>query len=183
MADIEFDYATIDVKQELVDILKAQLPKKGFRDVRVLKSDPALPSELPCIGINRISDDETQMSIGDSIGASYDGTGEFRHQQGTFFNESMEVRIWHTNADQRDALYLTLRAILFAFRLPLVEKGLRNVTLRMGRDEQDSTMQFAPSVIYWSTITLTYANPLNVDIIEDVEPISAVIDNGTVEGG
>jgi hypothetical protein len=73
-----------------------------------------------------------------------------------------------------------VKAILFAFRIPLVEKGLLNVSLRGGRDEQDTTMQHAPTPIYWSTITMTYLNPLNVEIVEIVEPISGFTGAGTL---
>lgn len=184
MAGLNFEYATVDVKQTILDALKVELPKLGFGNVRVLKSDPQSPSEIPCIGINRVSDDESNMSIGDNHGTSYDGSTQiYKTEQGTFFSESMEVRVWHTNADQRDELYRAVKAILFAYRMSWVELGLRNVTLRMGRDEQDSSMQNAPVVVYWSVITMSYMNPLNVDIIESVAPISAVTNNGGLEGG
>lgn len=184
MAGLDFLFDTVDVKQSIVDALKVELPKLKFDNVRVLKSDPQSPTEIPCIGINRVSDDETNMSIADSIGNSYNGaTQVYSTQQGTFFAESMEVRVWHTNSDERDALYRAVKAIMFAYRMHWVEKGLLNVTLRMGRDEQDSSMQNAPTVVYWSVITMSYVNPLNVDILSDVAPISAVTDNGNLAQG
>lgn len=178
---MEFTFATVDVKAELVTILKAELPKKGFKDVKVVKGDPATHAELPCVGINRIDDSETNQSLADASGTAYDkDTQTYTTFQGTFFSEAMELRVWHTNADSRSTLYVALKAILFAFRRELVGKGLLQVELRSGRDEQDTTMKEAPLPIYWSTITMTYLNPLDVEITETVAPISAVIDQGGV---
>lgn len=171
--DINFDYGTVDVKDEVIGALKINLPKFGFGKVKVLGSDPQSPSELPCVGINRANDDEANMSIADHHGDDYDGTsGTYVTQQGTFFSESVEIRVWHTNADERDKLYKVVKAILFTYRLAWVEKGLLNVSLRGGRDEQDSSMTNAPTVIYWSVITMVYLNPLNVEITESVEGIT-----------
>ena len=180
---MNFTFETVDVKEELTQILKAELPKQGFPNVKVIKSDPQSPSEFPCVGINRISDDETSQSISDQLGVAYDpNTKTYTEFKGTFFSEAVEVRVWHTNADQRDLIYRTVKGILFAYRQVLVEKGLLNVTLRGGRDEQDSTMAYAPVVIYWGTITMSYLNPLNVDIIDTVDTITAITDNGSLSG-
>jgi hypothetical protein len=179
---MNFTYATVDVKTELVNLLKEELRRKGFPDVKVLRSDPATPAEVPCIGVNRSNDDETSQSIGDFHGTNYNKTtNEYVTYQGTFFQESVEVRVWHLNADERDTLYLAVKGILFASRLPLVEKGLLNVALRGGRDEQDTTMEKAPFPIYWSSISMEYMNPLNVEITEAVEIITDVNDNGVLK--
>jgi len=178
---MDFTFATVDVKTELVNLLKQELPKKGYGNVKVLKADPANPAEVPCVGINRVSDDEDSQTLADEQGTAYDkATKTYTIFRGTFFSEALEVRIWHTNADERGDLYQVVKAILFAFRIPLVEKGLLNVSLRGGRDEQDTTMQHAPTPIYWSTITMTYLNPLNVEIVEVVEPISGFTGAGTL---
>lgn len=176
---MNFTSATVDVKTELVNLLKEELPKKGYPQVRVMRSDPANPSEVPCVGINRVTDDESSQTIADEHGVRYDPvTKQYVTLQGTFFQEAVEVRIWHINADERDALYQAVKAILFAYRVLLVEKGLLNVALRGGRDEQDSTMQHAPMPIYWSTISMDYLNPLNVEIVEIIEPISGFTEDG-----
>lgn len=183
MADFTFEH--VDVKQELLDALKEKLPGFGFGNVKVLKSDPQSSSELPCIGINRVDDNETESSIADAVDVRYDKDTETYYQVfGTYFSESVEVRVWHTNADERDKLYRHVKAILVALRLPLVEKGLLNITLRTGRDEQDSSMAQAPTVLYWSAITMSYLNPLDVTFAEVVPAITAVpvtsnMDNGT----
>jgi hypothetical protein len=172
---MDFDFKTVDVKEELVQALKSTLPKFNFGAVKVIKSDPQTHTEMPCIGINRISDDESNQSIGDHHGQDYNSTTKvYVTEQGTFFSEAVEVRVWHTNADKRDELYNVVKAVLFAIRLPLVQKGLINVTLGGGRDEQDSSMQNAPLVIYWSAITMRYLNPMNVEVYENVEAISDI---------
>lgn len=181
---MEFTFATVDVKDEIFKALRDTLPKKGLPKVKVIKADPALPSELPCIGINRASDDESEQTIADDHGTHYDPTTQvYTVYKGTFFQEAIEVRVWHTNADERDEVYRMVRTILFAHRTELVKKGLLNISLRGGRDEQDTSMQFAPKPIYWGVITMTYLNPLNVDILETVEKISGFTDAGTLQVG
>lgn len=175
-----FDH--VDVKEELVKALKTELPKFGFSTVKVIKADPQTHTEIPCIGINRVDDSETSQSLADVAGSHFDKDTNTQYRTfGTYFQESMEIRVWHTNADERDKLYRHMKAILLANRLPLVEKGLLNITLRGGKDEQDSTMQQAPMVLYWSTITLSFLNPLDVTFEEIVAPISAI--NVTTTGG
>ena len=155
-----FTFKTVDVKEELVIALRNGLSDFGYTGastVKVLTADPQTPTELPCIGINRTDDSESNQSIADGEGTVYNpGTHELTTFFGTFFSESMEIRVWHTNADARDKLYLDTRAILFAMRKDLASKGLLNLTLRSGRDEQDSTMAQVPMVLYWSTITMSY---------------------------
>jgi hypothetical protein len=182
---MSFTFQTVDVKSELVASLRAALISFGYtgdNNVRVIKADPQSPSEIPCIGLNRTDDSESSQSIADSEGTLYNkDTQELDTFYGTFFSESIEIRIWHTNADERDKLYLAVRATLFATRTDLVSKGLLNLTLRGGRDEQDSTMSQAPMVLYWSTITMTYLNPLDVHFMSTVAAITAVPGNVTLK--
>ena len=172
----------MDVKQELVDRLKVALVAKGYTGknaVKVLKADPQTPSEIPCIGINRIDDSEGSQSLSDSQGSSYNPDTKVNTTfYGTFFSEAQDIRIWHTNADEREKLYLIAKASLFAMRSDLAQKGLLNFNLRSGRDEQDSTMAQAPMVLYFASITMTYLNPLDVAFTEVVEPISSVDSTG-----
>lgn len=171
----DFTFEHVDVKTELVEALKNTLPKFNFNGVKVLKADPQGAAELPCIGINRIDDSESEPSISDAVETRYDkDTGTYYQVFGSFFSESVELRVWHTNADERDRLYRHTKAVLLAMRLPLVEKGLLNLTLRSGRDEQDSSMQQAPMVLYWSTITMSYLNPLDVTFAEVAQPITGI---------
>jgi hypothetical protein len=170
-----FTFDTVDIKTELVTKLKTELPKFGFSNVKVIKADPQSASELPCVGINRVDDSENTNQIADAVDTRYDSVnGKYYQVFGTYFQESVEIRVWHTNADERDKLYRHVKAILFASRLPLVEKGLLNITLRSGKDEQDSSMQQAPMVLYWAPITMNYLNPMNVEFQELVQPISSI---------
>lgn len=170
-----YSFEHVDTKNELVTSIQQELPKFGFQNVKVLKSDPAAPSEIPCIGINRLDDSETSQSIADMAGDHFDSDSKtYYRTYGTYYQESYEIRIWHTNADERDRLYRHLKAILLATRLSLIEKGLRSISTRTGRDEQDTTGQNAPFPIYWSTLTISALNPLDVTFEEIAEPISAI---------
>lgn len=172
---MSFTFETVDVKTEIHNHLKTELPKFGFDKVKVIKADPQGASELPCIGINRTDDSENGSSIADVVDVRYNAdTKKYYEVFGSYFQESVEVRVWHTNADERDRLYRHVKAILFASRKDLSEKGLINLTLRSGRDEQDSSMQQAPVVLYWAPITMSYQNPLNVEFNEIIEPITAI---------
>lgn len=178
---MSFTFETVDVKTALVTVLKKELQDLGYGSVRVIRSDPASQAEMPCVAINRANDDESNQTMGDAQGTHYDkASKQYYTYQGTFFQEAMEIRVWHTNADERDKLYLAIKAVLFAVRQSLVEKGLINISLRGGRDEQDTTMQHAPVALYWSTINMEYLNPLNVEIVEIIEPITAIYDEGVL---
>ena len=169
-----FTFEHVDVKEEILQVMKKQLPGFGFPNVKVLKSDPQSSSEIPCIGINRVDDSESEQSISDAVTTHYDQATQTYYQVfGTYFSESVEVRVWHTNADERDKVYRHVKAMLVALRLPLVEKGLLNISLRTGRDEQDSSMSQAPMVLYWSAITMSYLNPMDVTFTEVVPAITA----------
>lgn len=172
---MSYTFETVDVKTEIYTMLHNELPKFGFRDVKVIKADPQTAVEIPCVGINRIDDSEATDTIADAVDVRYDSeTQKYYQVYGSYFQESLEIRVWHTNADERDKLYRHVKAILFASRLPLVEKGLINLKLRSGKDEQDSSMQQAPTVLYWAPITMSYQNPLNVIFEEIVQPITAI---------
>lgn len=171
----DFTFEHVDVKQEMVTALISELPKAGYSNIRVLKSDPQTPTEYPCIGINRANDDETNQTIDDVIGEpTYDPVTQiYSVLKGTYFQESLEIRIWHTNADERDKLYPIVKATAVALRDRLVYLGLRNIILRGGRDEQDTTMQSAPTALYWASITMSYLNPLNVYLNVIALPIAS----------
>ena len=159
-------YSYVDVKHELVTQLQPLLSAEGYEAIRVIKGDPRAPTEIPCIGINRAGDDETQQVLGEDFGSEYDkSTGKWAEFRGTYFNETVEIRVWHTNADERDKLYTLTKILLFKIRPQLVERGLRNLVLRGGRDEQDNT--YPPYPLYWGTITMNYLNPLEVEILYD----------------
>lgn len=172
---MNFTFKHVDVKEILVETLKVELPKLGFPNVKVIKADPQSAVDIPCIGVNRADDSESDQSIADVAGTHFDAdlSTHYRYY-GTFFQESMEIRVWHTNADERDKLYQNMKAVLFAMRPQLVEMGLLNLTLRGGRDEQDSSMAQAPMVLYWAPITMNYLNPLDVTVEEVAEPITAL---------
>jgi hypothetical protein len=176
-----YEFKMVDVKTEVVSKLKRELPKFNYATVKVVRADPQTASEIPCIGINRVDDSESESSIGNFDDTSMDNSLNIVYTNfGTFFRESLEVRIWHTNADERDKLYVTTKAILFALRLELTEAGLLNIELRSGRDEQDTSMQHAPMAIYWASITMSYLNPLDVTVKQNATVITGVQSNFTI---
>lgn len=159
-------YEYVDVKDKVVEWLRANI------NIRVTKGDPREHVEIPCIGVNRVGDDETSQVLGDDL-ETVQIEEKYVHFRGTFFHESLEARIWHFNADERDKLFTQLKAQLFALRDELVALGVINITLRGGRDEQDNT--FPPQPLYWATITMSYLNPLSVqtdDVLTEIDNIN-----------
>jgi hypothetical protein len=181
-----FTFDTVDIKQELKAQLEQELVNFGYTGklvVKVLTADPKSPAELPCIGINRIDDSESDKSLSEGESTEYEKNSKILTTlQDTFFSEALEIRVWHTNADERDKLYKITKAILFAHRNDLIGKGLVNVVLRGGKDEQDSTMAQAPDVLYWATITMTCLNPLTTAVESIVEPITEFIPGQAITG-
>lgn len=169
-------FTYINVKDIIVKRLREALETEGYADVRVLKADPRENVEIPCIGVNRAGDDERNQVIGDSFGTFKDEeTGEWHKYKGTYFNETMEIRIWHKNPDDRDQLYILMKAVLFNIRDELGEKGLRNITLSGGRDEQENN--YPPHPLYWSAINMQYLNPLEVEVqVGIVESVDTVLE-------
>ena len=160
--DLKFNY--VDVKSELVIELKKHI---NF-NIRVLKSDPRESAEIPCIGINRAGDDEQNQVIGDDLGVVFDeALDKYVSYKGTFFNETMEIRIWHSNADERDKLYILMKAVIINLRDDLVKIGLRNIKLSGGRDEQENN--FPPHPLYWAAINMNYLNPMEIEVTEAIE--------------
>ncbi|MFS8214818.1 hypothetical protein [Paenibacillus sp. S29] len=177
------EFNSVDVKEELLQFLKT-----GFKDAKVrmnvLKSDPQTDAELPCVGINRVSDDEAAHIMGDYGGSDFDRDNlQYAEIHSTHFQESMEVRIWHTNADERERAYRILKALLMLFRPVSVQKGLLSFSMGAGKDESDFTGQVTPFPVYWSSIVITYLNPLDVQTTEHVDAISGFTSRGGVSIG
>ncbi|WP_308722499.1 hypothetical protein [Paenibacillus polysaccharolyticus] len=173
------EFNSVDVKEELLQFLK-----KGFKEnavrMNVFKSDPQTETELPCVGINRVSDSEAAHILGDFGGDDFDRDAlQYSEIHSTHFQESMEVRIWHTNADERERAYRVMKALLMLFRPVAVSKGLLSFGMEAGKDESDFTGQVAPFPVYWASIIISYLNPLDVQVTERVEAISGF----TVRGG
>lgn len=159
-------FEDLDVKTELVDRLQKHYRTMGIK-IRVLKADPRELAEIPCIGINRVGDDESNTMLG-GIGGTFQNktTGVWYRQKSTYFNQSLEIRIWHKNPDERDKIYRYLKAFLFNMRDELEALGLRNITMSGGRDEQENN--FPPFPLYWSVINLRYLQPLDINSVANV---------------
>jgi hypothetical protein len=148
---------------------------KGIIDwkVKVIKSDPTGPADLPSICINRTSDREINQSLGDSFGQDRDPDNQRVLQYwGTNFKETLEIRIWTQNSDQRDLLYAITKAILFEYRPYLALKyGVVNQNITGGRDEA-SHVQQKGQTLYWGVIMFEAENSIQrteyVDMVTDV---------------
>ncbi|WP_017814467.1 hypothetical protein [Paenibacillus shenyangensis] len=176
-------FNSVDMKEELLQFLKQSFRAAQIK-MTVLKSDPQTSGELPCIGINRVSDSEANHTIGDFAGSTFDDIDlEYGELYGTVFQESMEIRIWHNNADERERVYRLLKALIIQFRKQAVALGVRSFSMEAGKDESDFSGQVIPFPVYWGSLVITYLNPMDVEITEHVVAITSVTVNGGVQIG
>lgn len=164
-----YTYLYVDVKDFIAQSLTSELFQSsyGAGKIRVFKSDPLDEMSIPAIGINIISSDEDSSGLGlTTQPPDYDpATGNYTIYQGAYLRESLEVRIFHKNADERDKLRIFTLATLFAVKNDLLQQGLMNITIGGGRDEQDNTL-LQSSPLFMHSITMSYLNPLNVQVIQ-----------------
>jgi hypothetical protein len=159
---LKFNYT--NVKQCVVDALRTELDNNGYTKILVRKADAVEAGHIPCICVNRIDDSEAGQSLNDDEDPEFNETlQQWEEFKGTYFQESLEIRIWHTNADERDTLYILVKAILFSLRNSLFKLGVINIKLRGGKDEQDTALLAQP--IYWASINMDYLNPLEISAI------------------
>lgn len=186
MAIMPYNY--LDVKGLVVERLKTILADAGYTEkaeIRVLKSDPHDPADIPCVGVNLANADEDGNTLSDESGAEFDptlfnGAGGYKHFRGAFFRETLEIRLWHKNADERDKIRVLLMAQLFGLKKELTSLGLRTIKISGGRDEQDNA-QLQPHPIYFAPFTLNYLNP--VEVWEEYEVIGDITVNATYNDG
>ena len=158
------EYTYVPMKDEIINALRAGLAAQQYKTLRIIKADPKEAAEIPCICVNRADAGESNQVLGDVLDPEFDEeSSKWVEYKGTFFSETMEIRIWHFNSDERENLYLLMQAILFDMKNALAAKGVHNVKLRGGRDEQDNTMMAQP--LYWAAIHMDYLNPLQVSVI------------------
>ncbi|CAJ1315917.1 hypothetical protein [Paenibacillus nuruki] len=177
------EFNSVDVKEELLQFLKRSFTTAKVK-IGIVKSDPQNHGDIPCIGINRVADSQSMHTLGDFGGSEFNEE-EFQYTEiySTYFQESMEVRIWHTNADEREKVYRLLKALLMVFSKYIVGLGVRSFTMEGGKDESDFSSQIVPFPVYWASIIISYANPLDVDITEHVQAITDITVNGGVSIG
>ncbi len=177
------DFKSIDMKEQLLQFLKQSFRAAQIK-MTVLKSDPQTSGELPCIGINRVSDSEINHTLGEYAGDTFDEDEmEYSELYGAVFQESMEVRIWHNNADERERIYRLLKALIIQFRKSAVQLGVRSFSMEAGKDESDFSGNVVPFPVYWASIVITYMNPFDVEITQHVNAITSVTVNGGVQIG
>lgn len=143
--------------------------------IKVMKSDPLGPADIPAISINRVSDTEVNQALGDVFGEVRDAERDMTVKKfGTDFKETIELRIWTSNSDQRDLLYSLVKAILFNYRHYLALKyGLVNQQIIGGRDEANH-IQYEPHAMYWGVIMFQAENAIQRNIFyKTVTEISA----------
>lgn len=181
-------YTYVDTKELIVTQLKVALLNQGtdalYENIRVMKSDPKDMAEMPCIGVNLVNGDEDGQGISDTIAETvYDQTtGLTTEYKGTYFKETIEVRVWHPNPAERDKLRIFVKQVLFGMRRDvLVPAGLLNISQRGGRDEQDNN--YAPKVIYWHAENLDYWNPLEAYATSSGTAITADGEGSAIPAG
>ena len=133
--------------------------------VKVLKADPEGPSQIPSITIARTSDTEVNQALGDVFGEDNDSEVDMVVKKfGTDFRETLELRIWTANSDQRDLLYSLVKAILFNYRHFLALKyGLVNQQIIGGRDEANH-IQYESHFMYWGVIIFQAENAIQKNV-------------------
>jgi len=172
-----YNYLYVDVKEELYQALFAEGRSSNKPQVRIFKSDPVDPAHIPCIGINRtnLNEDGNSNGIGRVARTpTYNPTTkEYTTYSGAYMQESVEVRVFHTNPDERDKLGIFALAALYAVRSHLEQMGLANMTISGGRDEQDNNL-LGDRVLYMHTLSMHYLNPLDVTVTTIVEDIASI---------
>lgn len=172
-----YNYLYVDVKDELYQALFAEAKSSNKPQIRIFKSDPVDAASIPCLGINKTNLNEDGNSNGLGRVArtpTYNKTTkEYTTYSGAYMQESVEVRVFHTNPDERDKLGIFALAVMYAVRSYLEQRGLANITISGGRDEQDNNL-LGDRVLYMHTLSMHYINPLDVmvtSVVEDIESI------------
>jgi hypothetical protein len=168
-----YAYQYVNMKQFIYEALLAELQSSNMDEIRVFTSDPLDQAYIPGIGINKVGLTEDSPSGGLGLVSqppTYNAdTKEYTTYSGVFMQEAVEVRVFHTNADERDKLGITILAVLFAIRTELLKLGIREITLSGGRDEQDNNLMSTP--LFMHAIILHYKNPLDVQVTTLVDAI------------
>lgn len=165
-------YAALDY-----DILASYIPANQFvkadnsflARLKVLRSDPLVHNEIPTIGINKIQDTEAEQYIGELDNEFQDDMGKWHRQEGSMWTESVELRVWSHNADERDYIGHILKYILFELRPILADLGVINQSITGGQDESDPASYDRPmfwvSYIYTGTLNLFTSRPATDSIV------------------
>ena len=160
----------VDMKTAVQDAIRLGLKEYVNSEVmdwkvKVLKADPQGPSQIPSITISRTSDTEVNQSLGDLFGEDHDSEVDMVVKKfGTDFRETLELRIWTANSDQRDLLYSLVKAILFNYRHFLALKyGLVNQQIIGGRDEANH-IQYESHFMYWGVIIFQAENAIQKNV-------------------
>jgi hypothetical protein len=178
------DFAQIQIqshasKSAIIALLKLGLDHYyGLNMLKIIGSDPTLEGNIPCVAVNIASKNLQGEAIGQSEDAQYDDDPASPTYQkwlitrSTFFDEALEIRVWHTNADERDKLAPLVEGILYASLNYLAELGYTNIRLGSGRDEQAQGNGF-PMPLYWYTLVINFWNPLTVKTVSTDSTIEA----------
>ena len=169
-----------NLKIELVRIYQ-----KAFKDrniqMQVLTSDPRVEREIPCLAINRLSDSEDIVTMANLEDVEF-ADGEENNVYSALMSETIELRLWTQNANERDSLYTTIKEIAILAKVELGTMGCGNMRITAGRDENDFN-NFSPLFIYWATINFVAMNQMFVRPLtsDDVGTINEIIVKETVD--
>ena len=161
----------VNMKEAIQDALKqgyASYLALGVLDVKikVTKADPEGAAELPAVALNRVADQEVNQVLGDLFGYQRDQDIDSHIKKfGTDFRETIEIKIWTVNSDQRDILYALTKAILFDYRHYMALKyGLVNQSIVGGRDEANH-VQYEGHFLYFGVIMFQAENAIQRNLI------------------
>lgn len=170
---------TSESKRLIVSLLRDGMTAHGYGEdkIRVVGSDPLTESMIPCVGVNRTNDSLQGDAVGQSEVSWFDEEiSKWIVQQSVYYEESLEIRVHHKNADERDRIGHLVKGILTA-SIPYLSSlnggpGFTNIKVGNGRDEQENNTPFGP--LFWATISLYFWNPLEVNTTTDDPTIEQI---------
>jgi hypothetical protein len=169
-----------DLKHELVRIYQREFALRNIQ-MTVLSSDPRVHAEIPCLAINRTNDSEDNQGFNNFYEEKFNTVDADNVSDDILYSglmtETCEIRMWTENAQMRDDYYFTIKEIALLAKQELILKGLGNMRITGGRDEQDFKT-FEPYFIYWATINFVALNPL--DVKRNIPAIYGIIKSITV---
>jgi hypothetical protein len=181
-------YAALDydiLASDVVNNILVRGDNSFLNDIKVIRADPNPHMDVPCIAINKINDSETEPFLGDQDGEYVDELNKTHQQDISMWTESIELRIWTHNGDERDYLVPILKYILFEIRGILAQLGVINQTISGGQDEFDP-MSYTPKIMYWGsyiytgTLALLSSSPAT-DPIEGIQLVGMDKDGKVIE--
>jgi len=169
-------YAKYDYDILASDVVNGKLVKGNnefLGEIPVLRSDPVTHKTIPAIGINKIQDNESDQFLGDQVAEFKDEFDKAHRQYGSMWEETLEIRVWSHNSDERDYIGHVIKYILFEARTIMAQLGVVNQRIGGGQDESDP-VSYQPEVMFWTSFIFTgttnlYSATPAVDLIKGID--------------